>query len=214
MSQPQTPRATDAHDHQPECHYKYESLPDGPFIRYLILHPASADTDPLACTLRTTHIDETPHFEAISYVWGVPVKNQPLICNGKVSYITANLRDALRQVRLPDRSRTLWADSICINQEDSQEQGHQISLMGRIYGESSCTLVCLGTASRAHAPIVADLLADVNRMVHLIFEQEDFSWAPNSFPFPEKGHPLVSHPGWTSFGVLLQHPWFRRGWVV
>ncbi|KAL2138045.1 hypothetical protein VTI28DRAFT_7582 [Corynascus sepedonium] len=86
--------------------------------------------------------------------------------------------------------------------------------MGRIYGKSSCTLVCLGTSSGAHTSIVADLLADVNRMIHLIFEQEDFSWARNSFPFPEKEYPLVSHPGWTSFGVLLQHPWFRRGWVV
>ncbi|KAK4107637.1 HET-domain-containing protein, partial [Canariomyces notabilis] len=54
-------------------------------------------------------------------------------CNGGVAYIMPNLRDALRQVRLPDRPRRLWVDSICINQANPQEQGRQVSLMGLIY---------------------------------------------------------------------------------
>lgn len=214
MSQSQTHRAAESQNNQPERHYEYESLPDGPFIRYLILHPAAADTDPLACTLRTAHLDEIPHFEAISYVWGAPVKDQPITCNGDVTHITANLRDALRRVRLPDRPRTLWADSICINQANPQEQGRQVSLMGRIYKKSSCTLVCLGRSDYAHAPVVADLMAEVNSMIQLIFGREEFTWGPNSFPFPDKEDPLVLHRGWASFGVLLQQPWFRRGWVV
>jgi len=214
MSQPQPPRAAPAQDNQSKRHYEYESLPDGRFVRYLILHPARIDTDPIACTLRTVHLDEVPEFEAISYVWGVPVKNQPVTCNGKVIRTTSSLRNALRQVRLPDKPRTLWVDSICINQEDRQEKGHQVSLMKDIYSRSICTLICLGRSDHAHAPIVGDLVADVNTMIQLIFERPDFTWGSNSFPFPGKEDPLLSHRGWTSFGVLLQQPWFRRGWVV
>lgn len=214
MSQPQMHQAAESQDNQPERHYKYELLPDGPFIRYLILHPAGADTDPLACTIRTAHVDEIPPFEAISYVWGVPVKDHRINCNGGVTHITANLRDALRRVRLPDRPRTLWVDSICINQANSQEQGRQVSLMGLIYKKSSRTLICLGRSDHAHASAVADLVAEVNSMMQLVFGREEFTWEPNSFPFPDKEDPLVLHRGWTSFGVLLQQPWFRRGWVV
>ena len=36
--------------------------------------------------------------------------------------ITPNLEEALLQLRVVDDLRTLWIDSICINQEDSQEK--------------------------------------------------------------------------------------------
>jgi hypothetical protein len=139
-------------------------LSDGRFVRYLILQPASTDTDPLVCTLHTAHLDEISHFEAISYVWGVPVKCQQITCNGRIIRITANLHDALCQVRLTDRTRILWADSICINQADPKEQGDQVSLMAHIYRKSNCTLICLGVSDHVHKPIVADLVADIDHM--------------------------------------------------
>jgi hypothetical protein len=214
MSQQQISQAIEAQDTQPECLFEYESLPDGHFFRYLILQPSSIDTGPLVCTLYTAYLYETPHFEAISYVWGILVKNQPITCNSKVIYITANLHDALCQVRLRDKPRTLWADSICINQADLKEQGHQVSLMKHIYNESNCTLICLDASGHAHAPRVAALVADIDYMIQNVFGRADFDWDSNSFPFPDKEEPLLSHSGWESFGVLLQQPWFSRGWVV
>lgn len=214
MSQQQISQAAEAQDTQPECHYVFESLPDGHFFRYLVLQPASADTDPLVCTLYTAYLYETPHFEAVSYVWGIPVKSKPITCNGKVTHITANLHDALCQVRLADKPRTLWVDSICINQADPKERGHQVSLMQHIYKRSSCTLICLGVSGHVHAPIVAALVADIDYMMQNVFGRADFDWDSNSFPFPDKGEPLLLHSGWESFGVLLQQPWFSRGWLV
>ncbi|KAI9736117.1 MAG: hypothetical protein M1818_006293 [Claussenomyces sp. TS43310] len=214
MSQQQISPATGAQDTRLDCYYEYESLPVGLFFRYLVLQPASADTDPLVCTLYTAHLHEIPHFEAISYVWGISVKNKLISCNGKVIHITANLHDALCQVRLADKPRTLWVDSICINQANPKEQGHQVSLMKHIYKKSNCTLICLGASSYIHAPMVAALVADVDYMIQNVFGRADFDWASNSFPFPDKGEPLLSHSGWESFGVLLQQPWFSRGWVV
>ncbi|UPK95894.1 hypothetical protein LCI18_006829 [Fusarium solani-melongenae] len=214
MSQQQTRLVAQVQDTQPEREYEYQPLPSGRFARYLTLEPASSDTDPLVCNLYAAKLNEFPPFEAISYVWGVPVKDRLISCNGQATRITANLFDALRQVRFGNKPRTLWADSICINQADTQECGHQVSLMGQIYKQSSCTLICLGASAHAHAPIVAELVADVDSMIQRVFGRADFSWAPNSFPLADEDEPLLSHRGWESFGILLQQPWFRRGWVV
>ncbi|KAF3768866.1 heterokaryon incompatibility, partial [Cryphonectria parasitica EP155] len=83
-------------------------------------------------------------FEAISYVWGTDLQDQCILVNNNFLTITRNLRGALEQVRLPDRPRVLWADSICIDQQNKREKGHQVGLMARIYSLSICTLICLG----------------------------------------------------------------------
>ncbi|KAM7213857.1 Heterokaryon incompatibility protein (HET) domain containing protein [Rhypophila decipiens] len=115
-----------------KAHYEYQQLPHGDFVRYLILHPGK-DDEPLSCGLKVSLLDKAPQFEAISYVWGTPLRDREIECDGKSLFITANLRGALRCVRWPTESRTLWADSICIDQADSREQGHQVALIGRIY---------------------------------------------------------------------------------
>ncbi|KAI0134396.1 hypothetical protein BJ170DRAFT_609667 [Xylariales sp. AK1849] len=41
-------------------------------------------------------------------------------------------------------SRRIWADALCIDQEDSKEKGSQKSAMTRIYRGASLVLVWLG----------------------------------------------------------------------
>lgn len=101
-----------------------------------------------------------------------------------------------------------------VHQSAPKERGHQVSLMQRIYSRSDCTVICLGVSDRDHAPIVADLVADVDCMIRDLDKRADFDWGPNSFPIPGGGEPLLSHRGWESFGILLHQPWFTRGWVV
>lgn len=203
-----------AHDIQPECDYEYQPLPNARSARYMTLRPASSDNDPLVCSLYTAKLNQFPPYEAISYVWGTPSKDRSITCDGRIIRITANLFDALRQVRSATKPRMLWVDSICINQADVKERGHQVSLMGEIYKKSACTLICLGMSDQALAPIAADLVTNVDFMLQSIFGRADFSWEPKSFPFPEDGNPLLSDTRWESLAVLLQQPWFRRGWVV
>jgi hypothetical protein len=115
--------------------YRYEALPQSNSIRYLILRPGDGD-DPLVCSLRAGSIDKVPPFEAISYVWGSKERSHEVFCgrfSRKRLTITANLRDALKRVRWPDKARVLWADSICIDQDNPKEQGHQVALIGQIY---------------------------------------------------------------------------------
>lgn len=58
--------------------------------------------------------------------------------------VTPNLKEALLQLRVVDDYRTLWIDSICINQEDSQEKSEQVCLMAKIYAGAENVLVWLG----------------------------------------------------------------------
>ena len=86
--------------------YVYPPLPRGDFIRLLILEPGT-DVEVLKGTLHVAPLDEGPEFEAISYVWGSPDKACTILCNGRTIRITVNLRDTLRQVRLPNERRIL-----------------------------------------------------------------------------------------------------------
>lgn len=100
-----------------------------------LLHLLSGtSSDPLECSLEAVRPFVNPlrfteiltqgliHYEALSYVWGDPMKTEYLICNGKLLEINASLATALRALRRPDASRTLWADGICINQQDMDER--------------------------------------------------------------------------------------------
>jgi hypothetical protein len=143
--------------------YEYDELPEH-FFRYLTLHPGVGD-DPLTCTLHTSEIDKA-EYEAISYVWGSEEQPYDIVANGRLLRITSNLNDALRQLRLVDSPRSLWADSVCINQKDLKEKGHQVAMMGRIYQSAVRVLICLSPAGSEVGPDVRSLLEDVSRMFY------------------------------------------------
>lgn len=60
-------------------------------------------------------------YEAVSYTWGTNKLDRPILVNGLEFPVTENLEAALQYLRYPretGKSRTLWADAICINQSD------------------------------------------------------------------------------------------------
>jgi hypothetical protein len=191
--------------------YVYPPLPRGDFIRLLILEPGT-DDEVLKGALHVAPLDEGPEFEAISYVWGNPDKSCTILCNGRTIGITVNLRDTLQQVRLPNERRTLWADSICINQSDSKEKGHQVGLMWKIYSKAEIVLICVGVEECGNGPRASSLLTDVNAMIEDTFTK--ISLSPNTFPFPDEDDPLFLDERWTSITTLIRCPWFQRGWVI
>lgn len=77
-------------------------------------------------------------------MWSSAEKVETIWVNDKPLNITASLFSALRDLRGETRSFILWADGICINQDDDKEKGIQIRLTGRIYAEASNTIFYLG----------------------------------------------------------------------
>lgn len=199
--------------------YKYEPLPTREHTRVLILEPGPDDDieNPLVGSLRLLDLCDaySEPFEAISYVWGPPARTHVILVDGHPLPITASLRGALLQTRLPDRPRTLWADAICINQWDHNEKGHQVGAMGRIYRTSKRTLVCLGVQDPEHAQKAAGLIEEVELMIQRVQRDTDFSGAVESFPYPAEKDTVLHDPRWQlGWDVMISHPWFYRGWVV
>ena len=115
-------------------------------IRLLQLMPGKAET-PLRCHLITVSLQDSPTFEALSYVWGSPNIKTPIEVEGDPFPITTNLESALRALRRRRKSRLLWIDAICINQDDNAERSVQVPLMGSIYAGANCVVTWLGPST-------------------------------------------------------------------
>ena len=162
----------------------YKPLPPQ-FARVLELH-AGELSDPLVGTLVAQPIDgHGKLYEAVSYVWGgVPTKT--MVVDGTPVAITASLEKALQAFRPRPRSsssttgrmlgnkvsrrRRLWADSVCINQDDMSERLSQVELMGRIFAGAKRVLAWLGhdeegLTSFAMA-VIYDFLEDPEAALH------------------------------------------------
>ena len=106
--------------------YEYIALLHQHAIRLLELMPGKAD-DKLVGSMKTVRIDHTPSYEAISYAWGNPERTAEILCNDQVFGITASLSGALQRVRRADEARLLWADAICIDQNNLIERGNRFN---------------------------------------------------------------------------------------
>ncbi|KAF0322721.1 heterokaryon incompatibility protein [Colletotrichum asianum] len=110
---------------------------DGQF-RLLDILPAPQEpgtNPPIRCQLRVAALSDPPDYEAISYVWGSQDSDNEMQIevSGQVFSMTKNLHAVLSQLRLPNKTRTVWADQICINQNDSAEKATIVPLMRQIY---------------------------------------------------------------------------------
>lgn len=168
--------------------------------------------EPLVCSMMLARLSNMPYVEAISYTWGSNEKPFTISCDNRDVNITHNLRDALRQVRHEHFTRLLWADSICINQKDLEEQGQQVAMMGEVYGRAKRVLICVGADPDYHAPAVQGLVGHVNAMIDRSFASMELT--PDNFPWMDADHEMFKDPRWASFKELLNVPWFHRGWIM
>lgn len=85
--------------------------------RIVELHAGSGEA-PLEVRLRvidltSPHTDSYgPHWEAISYVWGVKGNEYEIIVDGRPKRVWANLYRCLLRLRDPHFNRTLWVDAL------------------------------------------------------------------------------------------------------
>lgn len=87
-------------------------------------------------------------YEALSYVWD-GYRTAAVSCDDHEILVTPSLVAALLQLRrkmsnFTGLHRTLWVDSICINQNNVVERGHQVGLMRDIYSNAVGVIVWLG----------------------------------------------------------------------
>jgi hypothetical protein len=196
--------------------YRYTSLPPGDpsTIRLVRLEPGQA-SDPLVCELFQVSLrnDFLPPYEALSYVWGDPKATSTLCCAGRDLTVTTNLETALFYLRDKDRSRILWIDAICINQQDLDERSRQVMLMRKIYQQAEDVIVWLGPEldGSKGAYYLIPQLAEV-AFTDLPVEKPSTA---KTLPLLLKrlGLPDMESPNWASLNSLYRRQWFRRIWV-
>lgn len=179
--------------------FEYEAVGSTHF-RILTLIPGKPK-DRLKCKIDTVPFDgDKIPYEAISYAWhqdqyGPFLDNLYAIScqqderEGFIQ-ITPNLRDALLHFRQPDRSRSIWVDSICIDQTNVEERSLQVQRMATIYRQAEKVLIWLGNDDGFAGPAFQSLrmMADGKHS-----------------DFQKSIEPL---------GRLSQRSWFRRAWVI
>ncbi|KAF3805759.1 hypothetical protein GCG54_00005123 [Colletotrichum gloeosporioides] len=118
-------------------------------IRLLRLEPSPTGTDEYAFSLEVHDFQENsrPSYIAISYAWGLPIPKLPVVINGLRMRVQFNCWYALWQMRHHGYTSDVnfWIDSLCINQGNDEEKGHQVAMMGEIFSSASSVAASLGT---------------------------------------------------------------------
>lgn len=106
----------------PLFHYKPLETEDS--IRLLLVDGSEEWNAPLRCELipisLSDIVDQDIDFAAISYFWGdvSPRQLRPIYIGSTIMSIGPNLYDAIQCSRLQSSHTLMWADGVCINQND------------------------------------------------------------------------------------------------
>lgn len=188
--------------------YRHSKLNSEREIRLLTLH-RRLPYFPVRVSLNTSKLGSNSPYEAISYTWGDAKKNSKILIDGLPFDTTASAFNVLRSRSSIWRTRVIWIDSICINQDDALEKGQQVALMGEIYRQCSRTIVWLGD----YEDIVMSFGA-----IGLIRDLVNRSWGSiSNLQFHKKMDDaglFFSMFRLPALVKLLSHPWFERVWVV
>ncbi|KAI4112105.1 MAG: hypothetical protein LQ339_000113 [Xanthoria mediterranea] len=183
--------------------------------------PGSFD-DGINISLETLDLanDDNREYEALSYAWGSKDNLLEISITDPSTQIKASLpvtRDlalALRYLRLPQLSRTLWIDAICIDQENLEERGHQVKKMGDVYHTARQVIIWLGPATddssiavRSLREISAMIEVDWNTWAMRLTTPANTNWANTQIPWTCDDKTL------NAIEILLQAPWFHRLWI-
>lgn len=203
-------------------------------IRLLLLHSRSGQ-EALCCTMQTTSFDgsDQEDYEALSYCWGADTRDTSI----KVRYIPSSttdsefrssefhdlpinksLHEALMHLRpASGPPRRIWADAICINQDDVKERSYQVTQMPSIYGKASRVVIWLGPSNAIRRECFHKAKA-----IEELFHKDD---EPSKVYTREEIDRLEDHLVSTEMPleVLMSFPtkwrqcefeWFRRTWVL
>ncbi|KAL6879278.1 HET domain-containing protein [Trichoderma novae-zelandiae] len=173
-------------------------------IRILQIDPGPP-TSPLQCRFRVTTLNnqDTP-YDALSYAWGndTPDSHESIFLGDTQIGVTPSLANALRRLRLPNEARNIWADALCINQADDVEKSFQVSMMGRIYRQSTQGIIWLGPLENT-SPSNAQAALDV--LSWIAGEQDPPPWLDNEQKRLAASAALKS---------VLGVSWWNRIWTV
>lgn len=88
--------------------------------------------------MKIVNLEDYPQFTALSYTWGGQIPTRILFVEDAWLKITPNLHAFLLQVQSFRNEgeekdvEWIWADSLCINQQDNADKSVQVGMMTQI----------------------------------------------------------------------------------
>lgn len=157
-----------------------------------------------------------PSYETISYCWGDSKVQGRILVDGRSMNIPAGSAAAIRSMRKPEKSRTLWIDAVCINQSDPAERSAQVSAMDLVYRMADTNLVYLGSDEDGLAEKTLRSLNDTSQWIsaearHLDIPYEHIRDFRVFFDrvFVLRSQIMLSKSTFESLLPLYELPWFR-----
>jgi hypothetical protein len=215
--------------------FAYPPLSGPKCIRLLKIHDGN-DTDVVSCDVFEVDLDQKPSFEALSYTWNLDpqwktmkfdvvedkVKEErPILCNGKPHHVTMNLYHALTEFRRQKWQTPIWADQICINQNDGDEKVAQLGIMVDIYQSAACVVIWLGklSLSRNQALDFMDKLPDEPTIPVKAPSSAESGMSMNKLYRPLEAVSSISssisdHIHWIGVVMVIGRQWFSRAWTL
>lgn len=126
--------------------------------------------------------------------------------SGKRFMVSEVVEDILLRVRVPDRDRLLWIDSICIDQSNLVEKDYQVNRMRDVFAQAQTVIASLGP----HRSFNSIGSSTTNHKLDGALKLVRSSWAAFGSTMKLK----LSSKDERYLLELLQEPWFKRIWVV
>lgn len=151
---------------------------------------------------------------ALSYVWGDPSIRRDILVDGHRFSVTENLYQALLRLSnlKPIQNQTLhiWADAICINQNDLVERATEVKKMGLIYSSSYTVMAWLGNPSAeegSRLPRIREIVDVVKKGFQAEVDPVDLfeGAAPH-----ESERLSLCETAWN----IIHLPYWRRVWIM
>ncbi|PMD47010.1 HET-domain-containing protein [Hyaloscypha variabilis F] len=180
-------------------------------VRVLVLCEGRDDS-PVECSMKTISLfDGAASFNALSYVWGDANDTTTIIVNQLLITVPKSLANCLQNLRhytashtklLNQNPQTIWADAVCINQQDLLERSQQVQMMDDIYSSARNVVIWLGEGTE-----YTDYAFDLMNSTAFRERLKDLKIS-NRRPFEEEIMVDVIFKQ-----VLCKRKWWQRLWV-
>lgn len=152
-----------------------------------------------------------PQFHSVSYAWALDAsgltRNSSIQIEGQDFPVLDSLYEfleALRSKGVMYDGVWWWIDSICIDQHNLQERGHQVKLLQRIYRQAYHSIVWLGRES-SDSNLAIDFIKVLDKISRRKYTVEELRSTLEIEKY---------HPEWKALENFLARRWWSRIWTV
>ncbi|KAI1406410.1 HET-domain-containing protein [Hypoxylon fuscum] len=205
--------------------YVYTSLSQADRQIRLLTIGAGTWSDKIECNLQVASLDDSPCYEALSYVWGDTNNTKSISVNSRTLEVTENLYLALRRMRHTESPRVMWIDAVCINEEDNAEKSTQVAMMGTIFAKCQKAILWLGEDPEVienATDVLPPVSVDAQRafqLLRILGQDKHLDELPCFLTeMGEDYYTIIKSPSFEehfeSLKAITYVPWWNRIWII